>query len=67
MIFLKIEKIVKKLFWLPLVLGMVGYCLIAHIPFMESLYASAALYFVNPVVDDTNGWILSAEILAILV
>ena len=67
MILEKIEKLIKKLFWLPFLLGMTGYWLLAGLPFMDSLYASAALYFVNPVVDHSNPVILAAKLLAVIV
>ncbi|MCI6783069.1 RyR domain-containing protein [Thermoguttaceae bacterium LCP21S3_D4] len=69
----KIEKIIKWFFWVPFVLAFIGYfwadggagC--EKLPVVEALYASAALYFVNPVADNANAWILTAEVLAIIV
>ncbi|MCR5369893.1 MAG: hypothetical protein K6E83_04225 [Clostridium sp.] len=62
-----IEKYVKRLFWVPLVLGIIGYCAVGGKPFFEGIYASGALYFVNPVDDMSNAWILAAELLALVV
>lgn len=62
-----LEKYVKKLFWLPFVLAMIGYWLMIKLPFFTSMYAAAALYFVNPVVEETNFLVLTAELLAVLV
>lgn len=69
----KIEKIIKWFFWVPFVLAFIGYfwadggagCV--NLSVVEALYASAALYFVNPVADNANTWILTAEVLAIIV
>ncbi|MCR4883474.1 MAG: hypothetical protein K6A68_07890 [Clostridiales bacterium] len=61
-----IEKFVRRLFWLPFALGLVGYG-VAGVPFADSIYASAALYFVNPVNDASNLVILLAKLLALLV
>ena len=63
----KIEKLIKKLFWLPFLLGMAGYWILGGLPFMSSIYATAALYFVNPVVDYSNPFILTAKLLAMIV
>ena len=52
--------------WVPFVLGVLGYN-IEHIPFWEAIYASAALYFVNPVLDNNNVLILLAKLTALLV
>ena len=62
-----IEKYVKRFFWVPFVLGMVGYWMVGGVPFVESIYASGTLYFVNPVEDLSNPWILLSKLLAMLV
>ena len=62
-----IEKTIKRLFWVPFALGMIGYRVVIGLPFLYSVYASLANYFVNPVTDETNGWILAAQLLAVVV
>ena len=62
-----IEKTIKRLFWVPFVLGMIGYHGVIGLPFMYSVYASLANYFVNPVSDESNSWILAAQLLAVVV
>ena len=63
----RIEKLVKRLFWVPFILAVIGYCVMEKVPVFEGLYASAALYYVNPVVDANKPVILLAKILALLV
>ena len=63
----KIGKWIRICCWIPLVLGMTGYWIVGKEPFWQSLYASIALYFVNPVSDVTNVWVILAEYLAVLV
>ena len=62
-----IEKYVKRFFWVPFVLGMIGYWAVGGLPFTESVYAAGTLYFVNPVEDLSNPWILTSKLLAMLV
>ena len=62
-----LKKIIDKAFWFPFLLGLCGYWLLEGVPFWNSIYASVALYFVNPVVDESNGIILTAKLLAALV
>ena len=43
----------EKIFVIPFIMGAIGYVLAGE-KFMNSLYASMALYFVNPVSDEYN-------------
>jgi hypothetical protein len=69
----KIHKIINAFCWVPFVLAFVGYhcadggadCEI--LPFWDSVYAAASLYYVNPVSDNSNGFIITAKIMAIIV
>lgn len=61
------KQVIKRFFWVPFVLGMIGYVGLEHMRFWESVYASGALYFVNPVVDNSNLVILLAKITAVIV
>ena len=63
----KIEKIIKYGCWFPLVFGLIGYGLVGKEPFWKSLYASIALYFVNPVSDIDNVFVLIAKYSAVVV
>ncbi len=70
-----VKKIMKKdnkfnllyVAWIPFLLGVLGYHTIEHIPFWEAVYASAALYFVNPVMDNNNMIIMAAKLTALLI
>ena len=60
----------KCIFWfLPIIFGVVGYgkMFLGSHSCLDSIYASAALYFVNPVFDDSNWAVLAAKYLALLV
>ena len=61
------KQVIKRFFWVPFVLGMIGYFGLSHMGFWESIYASGALYFVNPVTDNSNIIILLAKITAVVV
>ncbi len=61
------KQVIKRFFWVPFVLGMIGYFGLSHMGFWEAIYASGALYFVNPVTDHSNIIILLAKITAVLV
>ena len=69
----KIQKVINSFFWLPFATAFIGYAVVdggqgtklLSIP--EAIYASAALYFVNPVTENMNGFIMFAEIMAIVV
>ena len=61
------EKLLKRFFWIPLVLGFAGYMLAGESDVWHGIYAAAALYFVNPVNDTDNALILIAKLLAIVV
>lgn len=69
----KIENIIKKVSWIPFVLGFIGYFFMdggadgTVLNVFEAIYASAALYFVNPVVDNRNAVITIAQIFALLI
>ncbi len=66
----KFRKIGVYLIWLaiiPLILGMVGYAQVEDMSWGERFYAAAALYWVNPVSDDVNIWIIIAEITGAMV
>lgn len=64
---ISLEKIITKIIWLPFVLGFIGYGIIGHLTFWNAIYASAALYFVNPVSDIDNVFTLIAKLLAVLI
>ena len=61
------EKLLKRFFWVPLILGVIGYYVEGEMDIWHCIYASMALYFVNPINDMDNVAILIAEILAVLV
>lgn len=64
----KVGKIVKWIFAaLPMVLGVYGYHVIGGVELVDSLYCSAALYFVNPTSDVTNVYVIVAEVGALFV
>ena len=46
---------------------MIGYWIVLHIPFFDSVYASAVLFFINPAEDASNGWVLASKLLSMLV
>lgn len=58
-----IKKLIPILCIIPLIVGAIGYAESGEM-IMDSLYASFALYFVNPVLDDYNGYIEFARWLA---
>ncbi|QIH75183.1 hypothetical protein GTN31_02375 [Macrococcoides canis] len=62
----KIEMLIKKIFWLPFIIGFIGYYFLGELPFWESVYATSALYFVNPVSEINNLFVLIAKILAVI-
>ena len=61
------EKILKRFFWVPLIMGTIGYYLAGEKGFWHCLYASIACYFVNPVNDMDNPLIITSKILAVVV
>lgn len=70
----KIRELREKFFWLsyvaaviPFISAYIGYGVIGKLGFWETVYASVALYFVNPVVDIENGYIVFAEITSTIV
>ena len=63
----KIEKAIQRLFWVPFVFGFYGYFFLEKIPFWESIYATCALYFVNPTQDVVNPAIQVGQITAVIV
>ena len=70
----RLSKIKEKFFWLPYVAfvvpfisAFIGYGIIGDKGFWETIYASIALYFVNPVDDYENAYILFAEITSAMV
>lgn len=52
---------------IPFIAGCIGYGVYGKLSFWDMVYASIALYFVNPVNDIENGWILFAEITSVIV
>ena len=62
-----INRLLKRIIWVPLCLGVIGYYIVEGLPFWKALYASGALYFVNPVSDAENVWIILAKISAMIV
>ncbi|MBO4416206.1 MAG: hypothetical protein J5824_09550 [Lachnospiraceae bacterium] len=70
----KVWTSVKKFFWvLPFIIGLIGYYWGnigergVELDFWEAVYASAALYFVNPVAENSNIFIIVAKIMALIV
>lgn len=71
----KLLRAIKEKFpWISYVFGLVpffvaciGYGGVEGLPFWETVYASLAIYFVNPVNDMVNGYILFAEITSVFV
>ncbi len=69
----KIQHLINTFCWVPFLAAFIGYSFFPGgegtetLPFLEAVYASAALYFVNPVADNLNGFILFADISAIIV
>ena len=63
----KIKSIIYRLSWVPLILGLIGYVPVGKLPFWDGLYASIALYFLNPVSDIGNVWVLLAKYTAVIV
>lgn len=66
-VMINFRKILNRFFWIPLGVGFAGYMMTGEVDALHALYASAALYFVNPVYDYDNVLILLAEILAVVV
>ncbi|MDC7292210.1 MULTISPECIES: RyR domain-containing protein [unclassified Butyrivibrio] len=72
---MKIFRVIReKLFWLsyvaaaiPFISAFIGYRVVGKLGFWETVYASIALYFVNPVVDIENGYVVFAEITSTIV
>ena len=62
-IFEKIKKYVLYCGWLiPLFSGIMGYCVNGPMNLIDGIYASIALFFVNPVTTDIhNPWVFIAE------
>ncbi|WP_029230994.1 RyR domain-containing protein [Butyrivibrio sp. VCB2006] len=52
---------------IPFIVACIGYGYYGKLPVWETVYASVALYFVNPVVDFENSLIVFAEITAVIV
>ena len=63
----KITSLITKLGWVPLAVSFSAYHWRGGIGVGYSLYAAIALYFVNPVVDYEDGFILFAEIASVVV
>ena len=68
----KIRKWIIRLAWVPLLFGVAGYHFVgdtAHgtMGFLESLYATIALYFMNPDSDISNIYVLAAKYMSFLV
>lgn len=64
----------EKFYWLsyvaalvPFMSAFIGYRVIGKLGFWETVYGSIALYFVNPVVDIENEYIVFAEITSTIV
>ncbi|MDO4189294.1 MAG: RyR domain-containing protein [Lachnospiraceae bacterium] len=63
----KVKGIIEKLCWVPLLTGLIGYCYMGNMSFVEGLYATIALYFVNPVSDLNNVMVIITKFLAVIV
>lgn len=68
----KIKKLVTYLSWVPLVLGFVGYHFIGSVEgevedVWNAFYSAAALYFINPVSDIQNEFVMIAKLVALLI
>jgi hypothetical protein len=69
-----LRKLREKFFWLsyvaavvPFISAFIGYRVIGGLGFWETVYSAVALYFVNPVVDIENPFIVFAEITSVIV
>ena len=68
----KIRKWIIRLAWVPLIFGVAGYhfagdAVNGTMGFMESLYATIALYFMNPDSDISNIYVIAAKYTSFLV
>ena len=70
----KLKALLDKYPWLiyvagliPFFVGCYGYAITGEMTFWEIIYAVIAIYFVNPVTDTTNGFILFAELTSVIV
>ena len=68
----KIRKWIIRLAWVPLIFGVAGYHFVGDavngtMGFMESLYATIALYFMNPDSDISNIYVIAAKYTSFLV
>ena len=61
------QRIKYLLFVAPLLMAWYGYYAHFGYSFWESFYAAAGLYFVNPIIEETDSLILVSEILAVFV
>ena len=71
-VFAKIRKWIIRLAWVPLVFGVAGYhfagdAVNGTMGFFESLYATIALYFMNPDSDISNVYVIVAKYTSFLV
>ena len=69
-----IKKILEKCPWLTYVAALIpyavacyGYAITGEFTFWEVVYAAIAIYFVNPVSDVVNPYILFGEITSVIV
>lgn len=67
----KFGSLIRTFFWAPFLMAFIGYYVMDggsnEMSVLEAIYASAALYFVNPVLDKTNLTIIIAQLFALIV
>lgn len=61
------NKYIKRLSFIPFVLGFIGYYYVGKVDFGNAIYATILIYFLNPVSDVDNLLVLSAKILGVFV
>jgi hypothetical protein len=71
-LFAKIRKWIIRLAWVPLIFGVAGYHFVGDVAhgtmgFWEAVYATIALYFMNPDSDISNVYVLAAKYTSFLV
>ena len=63
----KIKTWILRLAWIPLLTGVIGYCGIGGLDIKNGLYATIALYFVNPVSEIHNIFVYISQYTAVIV
>lgn len=61
------NKVIKKISFIPFVLGFIGYFYIGNLDFGNAIYATILIYFLNPVSEVDNFFVLVAKLLGVFV